>query len=66
MNRSGRSVAEASRVIEIEEVLEASSVPGAKVRLQLLEDRLLDLFVLGRRLDGQVRVADLRQVRRPV
>ena len=27
MNRSGRSVAEASRVIEIDEVLEASSVP---------------------------------------
>ena len=38
MNRSGRSVPEASRVIEIDEVFEVRMVCGAEVRHQRLED----------------------------
>jgi hypothetical protein len=49
----------ASRVIEIDEVLEATMRVRAEVRHERLEDLLLDLLVLGRRLD------DESQSRRP-
>ena len=58
MNFSGRSVAAASRVIEIEEVLDASRQRRLQMRRQRLEDRPLDVFLLGRRLDHQVAVGE--------
>ena len=60
MNRSGRSVAEASRVIEIVDVLVASSASDAKVRTELGESMAaLDRLVLGDGLDYDVAVAQL-------
>ena len=58
MNLPGRSVAEASRVIEIDEVLVAISASGFSLRHQLLEDLALDVFLLGRRLDHHVAIAE--------
>ncbi len=54
MKRSGRSVAAASRVIEIDEVLEARIASGFSDRADLGENLALELFFLGRRLDHQV------------
>ena len=59
MKRSGRSVAAASRVIEIDEVLEAMIVSGLRNGTQVGEDLALDVLVLGRRLDHQVAVAEI-------
>ena len=56
MNRSGRSVTEASRVIEIDDVLEASSVVRLQRGAERREDLALDGFVLGRGLDHEVAV----------
>ena len=61
MNRSGRSVAEASRVIEIDEVLEATSASGFEDGAEIVEDLALDLFVLGRGLDDEVAVGQARR-----
>ena len=58
MNFSGRSVAAASRVIEIDEVLVATSASGFSDRAELGEDLALDLFLLGRRLDHQIAVGE--------
>ena len=58
MNFSGRSVAAPSRVIEIDEVLEASMQYGFRCGVSALEDRALDVFLLGRRLDHQVGLAE--------
>ena len=58
MNCSGRSVAAASRVIEIDEVLVASIASGLQHRAERVEDLALDVLVLGRRLDDDVAVAE--------
>ncbi len=63
MKRSGLSVVEANRVIEIEEVFDARSVSGAEVGREAGEDGFLDHLVLGGRLDRQIGRADLRQGR---
>ena len=74
MNFSGRSVAAPSRVIEIDEVLDAIMQAGFRCGISVLEDRLLHVLLLGRRLDHQVALAergvvgagrDARQRRRP-
>ncbi len=54
MKRSGRSVAVASLVIEIEEVLVAISAPRLQRRAEILQDLDLQVLVLGRRLDHEV------------
>ncbi len=64
MKCSGRSVTEASRVIEIEEVLVASSALFLRCGTKLGEDLALDRLVLGRRLDDEVAVAEGLQVGR--
>ena len=51
---SGRSVAAASRVIEIEDVLVAIIASGRRDGQRLREDLALHLLVLGRRLDDEV------------
>ena len=56
MKCSGRSVAVASRVTEIEEVLVATSVLSRQARAEFLEDFLLDRFVFGGRLDDEIAV----------
>ena len=66
MKRSGRSVAAARRVIEIEEVLVASTVVGLQKRADLRVDLALDLLVLGGRLDHEVHVGQLVHVFRAV
>ena len=66
MKRSGRSVAAASRVIEIDEVLVATMRLGLQRRAELGEDLALDLFLLGRRLDHEVAVAERVVARRRV
>ncbi len=57
MKCSGRSVAAASRVTEIDEVLVASSVLSEMRGAEFLEDLALGRFVFGRRLDDEVAVA---------
>ncbi len=52
VKRSGRSLAAASRVIEIDEVLVASSAVG--LQGQPGEDLALHRFILGRRFDDQI------------
>ena len=54
MNRSGRPVAAASRVIEIEEVFDARMACGGQIRSELAEELLLDFLVLDDRLDDRV------------
>ena len=51
MKRSGRFVAAASRVIEIEDVFEARIAPGRQIRVEAAEELLLDGLVLDDRLD---------------
>ena len=58
MNRSGRSVTEASRVIEIEDVLEATSASRLQRGAERREDLALDGLVLGRGLDHEVAIAE--------
>src|ERR1700745_882392 len=58
MNLPGRSVDEASRVIEIDEVLVAISASGRNARRQLLEDLALDLFPFGGGFDDHVAIAE--------
>ncbi len=57
---SGRSVVAASRVIEIDEVLEATIASGFRTAHRSIEDLALDLFLLGRGLDDQVAVGERR------
>ena len=59
MNFSGRSVEAASRVIEIEEVLVPTIASGFRLRAEVGEDLALDVFLLGRRLDDEIAVAEL-------
>ena len=54
MKRSGRSVEDASRVIEIDEVLVAMIASGFSDGAQIGEDLALDVFLLGRRLDHEI------------
>ena len=56
MKCSGRSVDDASRVIEIDEVLEATIASGFSDGAQIGEDLALDVFLLGRGLDHEVAV----------
>ena len=62
MNLPGRSVAAASRVIEIDEVLVAMIASGFSCGHELLEDLALDLLLLGRRLDDDVAIAEQRVI----
>ena len=60
MKRSGRSVAAASRVIEIDEVFVATSASGrSDMGTERREDLSLGRLVLGRGLDHQVAGAEL-------
>ncbi len=59
MKRSGRSVAEASRVIEIDDVLVPMIASGFSAGHRLGEDRALDVLLLGRGLDHEVAVAEV-------
>ncbi len=59
MKRSGRSVAAASRVIEIDEVLVPTMVSGLSDGHKRGEDLALGLLVLGRRLDDEIAVAEI-------
>ena len=63
MNRSGRSVEEASRVMEIEEVLVRGSL-GLQQRTKLGKNLDLRGFILGRRFDHQIAVGELLEVGR--
>ena len=59
MKFSGRSVEAASRVIEIDEVLVPTIASGFSVRAEVGENLALDVFLLGRRLDHEIAVAEL-------
>ena len=48
----------ARRVIEIDDVLDASIASGLQDRAQPHEDLALDLLVLGRRLDDDIAVGE--------
>ena len=61
MNRSGRSVPEASRVIEIDEVFEVRMVCGARWGTSALKILVLQRLLLGRRLDDEVARPERRQ-----
>ena len=54
MKRSGRSVAAASLVIEIDEVLVASSARGLQRGAEILQDLELEVLVLGGGLDHEI------------
>ena len=58
MKRSGRSVAAASRVIEIEDVLVPMIASGLSDGTERAEDLALDLLLLRRRLDHEIAVAE--------
>ena len=58
MNFSGRSVPEASRVIEIDEVFEVRIVCGARCGTSAAKILVLERLPLGRRLDDQVAGAE--------
>ena len=65
MKRSGRSVAAASRVIEIDDVLVPTIASGLSIGQSSAKIVALDVFLLGRRLDDEVAVAErLECVRR--
>ena len=64
MNRSGRSVTEARRVMEIEDVLDARRAVGFQVLTDRSENLLLDLFVLGGRFDDDIAGRQGRQIQR--
>ena len=57
MKCSGRSVAAASRVIEIDEVLVATMASGLRKRTQRHENLALDRLVFGGGLDHQIGIA---------
>ena len=59
MNFSGRSVDDASRVIEIDDVLVPTIASGLSEGQSGGEDLPLDLLLLGRRLDDEVAVAEV-------
>ena len=54
MNFSGRSVTEASRVIEMDDVLVASMQSGRKRGTQVHEDLAFDLFIFRGRFDDEI------------
>ncbi len=56
MNRSGRSVTDASRVIEIDDVLVASMQSLRKIGQRLDEDLALDLFIFGGGFENEVAI----------
>ncbi len=58
MKRSGRSVLAASRVIEIDDVLEAIERLRLQDRADVVEDLALDLFLLGRGLDHEIAIGE--------
>ncbi|MGY4430111.1 hypothetical protein ACVWWO_002588 [Bradyrhizobium sp. F1.13.1] len=62
MKRSGRSVAAASFVIEIDEVFVASSVRGDSVAQRSFRILTLSFLVLGRRLDDEIAIDELGAV----
>ena len=64
MKRSGWAVTEASRVIEIDEVLEATIVSGLRNGAQVGEDLALDVLALGGRLDHEIAVGEIVERRR--
>jgi hypothetical protein len=64
MKRSGRSVVEARRVIEIDEVLEARIASGLRTGQTDCEDLALDLLVLGGGLDDEIAVGEVVELRR--
>ena len=64
MKRSGRSVGAASRVIEIDEVLVARMRLRLEHRADLPEDLALDRLVLGGRLDDEIGLGQVLDVRR--
>ena len=55
-------MAAASRVIEIDEVLEAMIGSGFSTGAEIMEDLALDLLVLGRGLDHQIAVGQSSSV----
>ena len=59
MKRSGRSVAAASRVIEIDEVLVASIASGFSDGQSCVKILRLTVLVLGRGLDHEIAVAEV-------
>ena len=61
MNFAGRSVTAPRRVIEIDEVLEAISALGFRTGHSFLKISRLTCFLLGRRLDHEVAVAERRR-----
>ena len=63
MNRSGRSVPEASRVIEIDEVFEVRMVCGARCGTSALKIWRLSGSRLGRGLDDEVGLAERARAR---
>ena len=62
MNRSGRSVEAASRVMEIDEVFVARIASGLQDLADVGEDLALDVFLLGRGLDDKVAIGKIFQL----
>ena len=58
MKRSGRSVEEASRVIEIDDVLVPMMASGLSDGQTLAKIVALHVLLLGRRLDDEVAIAE--------
>ena len=65
MNFSGRSVDDASRVIEIDDVLVPTIGLGLERGAKRREDLPLDLLLLGRRLDDKVAVTEVVEASAP-
>ena len=64
MKRSGLAVTDARRVIEIEDVLDATIASGLRKERSDGEDLALDLLVLGGGLDHEIALAKLIEGRR--
>ena len=64
MNRSGRSVTEASLVIEIDDVFVAKIAVRLQGRAELGKNLAFDLLVLGRGFDDEVAIAEGVEVER--
>ena len=62
MNFSGRSVEAARRVIEIDEVFEATIASGFSDRAEIVEDLALDLFLFDRGFDHEVAIGQTVEV----